>query len=365
MYKVDWKFKPFLFVIDSLGKLLFFWTKKKPYPKKVNKVLVVALDRIGDMIMTSPFYQNLKMNYPKAEIHVLCRSITAPILESNKNIDAITEFNPPWFCGKDSDGWKGFLHAVNTLRKEKFDLVFELHADPRNVLLSFLVGGYLVGYGVRGMGFLLNKECEWKKSTIHNVERKLDLLRQLNLKVRKAKLKAPLDRKAKEKMKNMLRLNRINSFYLIHPLSSRQNKDWMLKNWVKLCDRLKGKAIIITGSKEDFGYVSQIKNRTKNHKVYNFAGETNLKELIALVSLADQIITVDTLTVHIAAALNKPQVILYGPEKPEVWGPYGTTKARVIKKHCDCLGKPRCKHKQGYGKCMETVRVEDVLDRLK
>ena len=162
MYKLNWKIKPFMFVVDVIGNILFFWTKLKIFPKKVNKILVIRLDHIGDMIMTTPVFKTLKKNFPDAKIDVLSRSVAKPAIEENTNIHKIIEYNASWFArGEKVDSFSGM---AKKLRKEKYDLIFELKGDPRNIALAFCAGGYRIGYGIRGFGFLLGQEGSWADS---------------------------------------------------------------------------------------------------------------------------------------------------------------------------------------------------------
>ncbi len=137
MYLVNWKFKPFLYVIDSIGNLLFWWTKRAKFPQNPKRILVIRLDQIGDMIMTTPVFEVLKKYCPDAEVHVLCRHMSKDVLQNNPFVDKIITMSPPWHAKSDVESkWYSVIPEL----RGKYDVVFEMHGDPRNIVLSFLNG---------------------------------------------------------------------------------------------------------------------------------------------------------------------------------------------------------------------------------
>ena len=136
-YNVDNKYKPFLYLIDSIGKVIFFWTKFRKFRKgNVKKILVIRLNEIGDLVLTTPVFKNLKVAFPKAQLHVLTKPKIDQILNGNKNIDKILNLNPKWLSRGGKASWGEAVIFARTLRRERYDLVVELHAHPINIVLA-------------------------------------------------------------------------------------------------------------------------------------------------------------------------------------------------------------------------------------
>ncbi len=365
MYEVKWRYRPLIFLVDLIGYLLFFWKKFRPFPKTIKKILVIRLDNIGDMVLTTPVFRTLKNNFPNVEVAVLCTPITKSIIQNNPNITSIFEFYSPWFSKEHYEGLSSFFDLIKKLRREKFDLVIELHADPRNIMLASLIGRYTAGYGVRGFGFLLHKVIHYRNRLEHIAQRNLDILGDFGIKTAKLKLDIFTDKKTERKVRELLLTKKIKSFVVMHPMTARSEKNWLSERWIELCDKL-NQTIVFTGSEQDQKIINNIISKTKNKHVYNFAGELSLNELVSLIKLSHFVVTTDTLTTHIAAALDKNQVALFGPTHKDVWGPL-SENAIVIQGRCkDIFGSilPTA-DKEGTWDCMKAIHVEDVINAIK
>jgi lipopolysaccharide heptosyltransferase II len=328
MYLVRPIMKPFLLVVDILGGLLFFWTKFRPFPKNVRKILVIRLDQIGDVIMTTPVFASLKNSFPNAEVHVLCRELSVPVIENNKSVDKIWLANPPWHSKKDVK--RDWYNVVKKLRSESFDLVVELHADPRNIFLAWRVGGYRVGYGVRGFGFLLNKVVVYDSHVKQVVERNLDVIRSFSLRIVN---NLELSVRRTEAVNFFMEKSKIKNFILIHPVSGRYEKNWTVEGWRSLIISCVDD-VVVTGSDSDRELIDRMIVGIKM-KVVNAAGLFKLNETFDLISRAEKVISVDTFVVHVCAALKKPLVAIYGPTDPKLWGPY-SLDCKIVRANCVC-----------------------------
>lgn len=364
MYRVKWFLQPLLFAVDAVGSILFFWKKLKPFPKNIKKILVIRLDHIGDMLLSTPVYRELKKNFPKAEVDVLCTPATKQMIENNPYVDRIFEFYSPWFSKKEFKGEKSYKEIKERLKKENFDLIIELHADPRNIVLASSLNSYSVGYGVRGLGFLLNKTAKYKNSAEHISQRDLDILKQVGIKTSKPKLDAFISKDSDKKVRNWILKNKIKSYVLMHPFTRRPEKNWSIDKWAELCGKM-NETILFSGSNEDVRKINEIISKSKNKNIYNVAGKFSLKDAVSLVNHSKYLITTDTFTVHIASALNKMQIALFGPTSAKVWGPLG--KSEIIQGTCRSLfGKTLPNgFKEGNHECMDAISVERVVSAVK
>ena len=108
----------------------------------------------------------------------------------------------------------------------------------------------------------------------------------------------------------------------------------------------------------------EIRDSVRSSRAVIAAGNTTLKTLTALLDRTDLLITNDSGPMHIAAALGRPVVALFGATDPKLTGPYGDNHT-VIRKEMDCspcFRKP-CRH--GRPLCMESITVDDVMREIR
>jgi ADP-heptose:LPS heptosyltransferase len=315
-YLIKKIFVPVVFLIDFIGSVLFFWMKMRNAPKKINKALFVRLEHIGDMVLATPVFETFKKNNPKVEVTVLCRELTVPIIENNPYVDKIITYEAPWFINR--GGKKRSLWSLgNELRAKKFDIVFEMHGDPRNNLLVFLTDAYSIGYGCRGGGFFLNKIMGYDKNK-YIILQNLSLIKNFSKKQYQNTKIFITKRQEKEAMKIMRKYGlEKGDFIIISPRSGREEKDLTDSETENFINKNKGTKIIIAGSKSE---ASKNKRFRKFDNVIDMTGETDLPTLICLVKNSKKVIAPDTGIIHIAKALDKKFTTIYKTTDPKIWG---------------------------------------------
>lgn len=301
MYKTHPAYWPFLFCIDVIGYLFCWWPRLVKW-KEPSSVLVIRLEHMGDVILTTPLFAALRRRFPHARIDVMVRPSAAAALQGNPNITNTILLEPPYFGGKGK--WRAWL----AMAKKRYDLVIEPHGDPRNILLAFWIGYYVIGFGSRGLGFLLNKKGKDEGHVIH----KLLLLGKSVGATGYAKTTwhAFDDTIAKTLPKK---------FIVFAPETTKAEKEWSEKKWQTLASMIKG-SIVLTGQK------------TKMHipRSRNVVGKTTPAQLASILKKASIVVSVDSATAHIAKAVGTPLVTLFGPEDPKQWG-YEDEQSIVVK----------------------------------
>lgn len=367
-YEVKPIYAFFLFVIDLVGSVFFFWTKFFRLPQSPKKILVIRLDHAGDMLITTPVFRALKTRFPGSELCVLCRPFVKELIETNKYVDNIFALEVPWFNRAASCGWLKTIIFLLNLRKQNFDITIELHADPRNIFAAFLVGGYRAGYAVRGFGFLLNKIVHFSAQK-HIIEKNIDVVRAVGADTNDS-LDLFLTASDKKSTDLLLTRNSIKKFILVHPVPGRVEKQWSAVLWAELCEKLIAKyklPIIISGAGKETGVaqdiISRLSGSAKKH-VVDFCGQINgLRVLGALCAKSQFIISTDTVVVHIARALNKKCVALYGPTDPKIWGyedKFSTSVYKILSDSCSA----DCRKESHRLQMMNEISVDDVLSAL-
>ncbi len=364
-------------VFDILGAVISFPFRifKKNIPRDPKKILVVRLDHIGDFVCTTPLLGNLKRHFPGAKITVLINSVSKELAYRDPNIDKVITFSPFYLArGDKSSTLKGLLRVVKDVRNIGFDLGVEPRGDLLSILIMW-VGGvkYRVGYGITGGGFLLNKACKYDRSK-HVIERNLTILKALDISVTNKSPEVYFNEKDEEVVERLIREKwdsprRFASqneargqalFFqaiILHPFAGAKAKEWPIKNFQELIDRLKkdGYDIMLVGSKDDEGSFTN---------VIDMRGRLNLPQLACLIKRIGFFIGLDSGPANIAAALNVPSIIICsGTNIPQLWIP-NNNNVKFIYKDIDC--RP-CENKvcpKEKHECMELITVDEVIDVL-
>lgn len=332
-YRTSAIFWPFLLVIDIIGSMLFFWLRFRRL-REPKRVLLIRLEHVGDVLLTTPAFRSIRKRFPKATIDVLVRDFTAQVLKKNKNVDNVIVWNAPWLSRLGSrSSWLGVPRMIRALRRNKYDLAVDFHGDPRNIALGRLVARYVVGFGARGFGFLLNKVVPYGRQ--HAIERNLSLAKALGADVRDRKMELPVsaaDDHVAAALLNPLGKARI---VCISPGSGREEKNWIPERWAAVADALtvRHKArIVLTGSKRETGLVERIISHMRNaDKAVNLCDKTSIAQLAAVVRRCSLVLCPDSGTMHIARAMGTPLIGLFTAEDPREWG-YDEPRFQNIKK---------------------------------
>lgn len=156
-------------------------------------------------------------------------------------------------------------------------------------------------------------------------------------------------------------------FVLIHPVSRWMFKALPHKNIAKVISYLheRGKKVVLTSSSdpkeiEMNSHISQL-----FPGITNLSGKISLKEFGAVLEKALMLITVDSLPLHLASALAKPTVAIFGPTCDQNWGPWNNPYARVIKMPLSCRPcfQPGCGG-SGHSHCIMDMPVKLIIDSV-
>jgi heptosyltransferase I len=341
-----------------------------------RSILVVKLSAIGDVIQTLPMVEALKNRYPRACIDWLVEEESSDLLIGHPALNrVIVSRRKSWVKGLFRKGelrktLREIGRFLGELRGRKYDVVIDNHGILKSGLLVLLSrGDRKVGFqrsaGIADEGNYLFTNERYKPLSIerHARERYLDLISQMGVAAGKADPEYPVSGDFSRRMEQLLREKGFftRPLVVIHPVAKWETKQWPRENFSRLISALtKEKAsVVITGSPQDAEPVKEILRRVEDPAaVLNLAGKTSLRELAAVFSLADLVLTPDTGPMHLAAAVKAPLIALFGPTAPWRTGP-GGEKSLVIRKDLACS--PCFKKQCSTRECMDSITVEEVV----
>jgi heptosyltransferase-3 len=272
------------------------------------RILVVALRRLGDVLLTTPLIRSLRRAWPDATLDVLVFADTAGILEGNPDIDrVVTMPMRPTFV-------QSFALALRMFKR--YHLAISTQSGDRPTFFALLAGREHAGPawpGERAKRWLLGRSVTAGEG-VHRVEEMLRLADALGI-ARLGEVVAPAG--AVESRHAMA-----GPYAVIHAAPMFRYKQWTRDGWRALAQALaeRGLAVAATGGRADRDYLDQVWRDVPN--VRRLDGLLRWPEIAALLAGARLYVGPDTSVTHLAAASGCPTVALYGPTDPRIWGPW-------------------------------------------
>ena len=380
-------------------------------------ILFVRLSYIGDILHATPAARWIKKQYPNAKLHWIVTPSMVELLQDNPYVDEIIPWERDEYEAHSKKlhiptMWRMWWELKAKLEPYKFDVAVDVQGRLITGLV-LLASGAPIRLGLGG-----TKELNWlftnyktKPSTDHVIKRYVEVAQLLKEAVTKqANLETPLKpvdngldtetlhtvsaKKmyhmdfyvpsklhtwAEEQWKTIDNHSSLNRGEVEKPLrvglvlgTSWATKEWPQEKWYSLIKSLQYRAnfVCLGGPKEATQYkplMDSLAAEGIDHIMLNMLGKTTLQEVGALIESCDVVVTADTGSLHIALALDKPVVALFGPTDPKLWGPLTGTFKVLVNDELDCLGcrKRRCPKPDQY--CMsgiEPVRVKKAIFEL-
>ena len=337
------------------------------------KILVIKPSSLGDVIHALPFLNAVRESFPKAEIDWVISKSLAGLLEDNPLIDNLIILN--------KDSWKNIRKLPKTLaeiarlkrhlKKKKYDIVVDLQGLLRSGLIAKTTPATTkVGFADsrEGSSLFYDKKISVERSA-HAVDKCLAAAKEIGARVKKAKFPLSVGKDAKKSVKELL--GDTKEYIVIIPSARWRSKRWPAEKFAALIKKI-NIPCVLAGTRGDRKISKNIidsfnKGGAKNKAgVIDLCGKTGLKELVALLAGAKAVVSNDSGPLHIAAALNRPSVAIFGPTDPVKTGPYGwqtNKKLTVLKTPVPC-GPCRNKNCDNII-CMEKISVNKVLKAIK
>jgi lipopolysaccharide heptosyltransferase III len=334
-----------------------------------KKILVIQLGDIGDVVWAIPTFQALKAAFPHAELSVLTRKPYGDLLLDDTSIKNVLQ------TGYDNIFVQ--LQFLLRLRRNKFDLLFDLRADERGTFLSFLSGVktrcalFYPGWKWRNRAFTHLVDPPSKKEKILGAaEQSLKIIRGFGIKEVTNIPKIFVSQEIKDKTAALITMEKVDTsqgFVTINPFSRWSYKEWTMNKWQQIISFVWEKykmPVLIIGSREEKKRADELAAWV-NCNIYNFTGKTNLRELAALLQMSRLHVGVDSAAPQIAAAVGTPTLTIYGPSDWRDWAPPGKSN-KVVLPDMDCSPcyKKGCNN-SGYSECLDKLPASKVIDAVR
>jgi lipopolysaccharide heptosyltransferase II len=300
---------------------------------RVRRALLIRLRSIGDTVLMSASLRALKSWRPDIEVAVLIEPLAAPVLEDHPLVDKliIAEKSP-----------SSRARLIAELRRERFDIAFNIHGGTTATLIAALAGArHTAGYRGHRHSWALSLRAPSPdrilgRARIHSVEQQLALLHWTGIpwpadRPQLTLCASPLaEARMHEKLK-AIGVSARAAFACISPAAALESKRWASGGFAAVADHLDAhwnlQSVIIAGPGQE--QVAREVAAAAKARATVLTG-LSLKELIALIGLARVFVGNDSGPMHIAAALKRPLVAIFGSSNIDVWHPWTDSPYRVI-----------------------------------
>ena len=330
-------------LMSIIGGLLWLARLGKHYPPLTThsfhpqRILVIRLDLIGDLVLSLTVVRALKRTYPDAEIDLLATPASAKVALHDPHLSEIITYDPNiWRRPKallQSKNWRDAQALVQHLHARHYDLTVSVYGQWAGVLAVLSGAKRRVGFGSESYpGFMTDSVAGRHWSPLdnkHEVDYCLELAQAASA-ILTTNDRIPhlnVDAQSAQEIELLLRnegFQQDKPLIACHVSSNNgQSKRWPLPYWATLLDRLireEGAQIVLTGAPADLPIIENITSRMHEHPI-NLAGKTSLTQLAALLKRANLLISGDSGPIHMATALGVPIIGIYGPTNPSLSGP--------------------------------------------
>jgi ADP-heptose:LPS heptosyltransferase len=326
------------------------------------KILITKLDAVGDVLRTTSILKPLKNNYSDSYIIWCTRQNSRELFKDNSLVDEVITIEED---------------ALTKIKAEEYDIVINLDTSKLSSAIAANASAK------EKFGFVLNKKGSveaasdvaqsWLEMSAFDDEKKSNTKSYQQIMYEILDLKFPvappiiqISDSARQKIDAKNFKEKINSSKPVIGLNigvgtKWPSKGWALKSWQELIEKLRSDKynLLLLGGPEEIAIVNQLKEEYKY--LINTGCDNSLLEFAAIVDLCDLIITADTLALHIATALQKKIIALFGPTSANEIELYGKGIKLSSPDGCKCYYKKYCSEEIS---CMEKITSEMVVEAI-
>jgi len=293
-----------------------------------RNILIIRADNLGDLIMSGPAICAIKETF-RARITVLTSQMATGIAKHLSGIDEVITYDLPWIKTNNSIASEGFFDIVNLLKEKAFDAaiiftVFSQNPLPAAMLAYLANIPHRLAYCRENPYHLLTDWVPDKEPydfIKHQVDRDLNLVKTIGATTGDVSLKLTVSEAAASNA--MLKLKEVGfdelqPWVIFHAGVSEIKRQFPKEAWIDAGKRMgeQGYQILFTGTKNEKELTDVLASEI-GVKAFSVAGLFTLEEFIAVIKQSPLVVSVNTGTVHIAAAVGTPIVVLYADTNPQ------------------------------------------------
>lgn len=335
----------------------------------MENILFIRLRLLGDIIFTIPAIKLLKKHHPNTNIYYVVEQKFKEIGELLPDVHELIVLPR-------KTSMKQHFQFRKQIKSLGIDTVVDFHSGPKSALLTRFTGAAKrIGYKTPNRNYAYTHKTPRKfgDTYTHSVYNQCKLLEHLDIPVENETLPpypaVPIDEtKINDTLKQFIKQSskQLNSTkkIVLHVGAGNRFRDWGIENFSALIQRLTDDniAIFLVGhSQEEQEKGSFLENK---HPLHNLTGQLSLRETLYLVSQSDVYFGVDSGPLHLASLTQTPIVTMYGPNIPEVSGPWRQDNVTILQLPLACRPCSQRKCQYNYIKCMKDIKTDDAYQAI-
>ena len=339
-----------------------------------SKTLVIRFSSIGDIVLSTPLLRLLRARFPKGQLDYVTRADYAELVKSNQNLNHTYEFDA-------SEGFDGLRKLKKRIKDERYDLIVDIHDSLRSKYLRSLHGPSVTVVNKRLIqrSMLVNFKKNVYKDVLPVADRYVEAVKNLGITNDGKGLELHIPDETLFGVSGKMATRKLNQFEKVVglcPGARHFTKRWPTERFARVgaaCAQKAGAKILLFGGKEDETISNQIcwdiNNQAGAERASSFAGQLGLLETAAAMEYCDVIVTNDTGLMHIATAMHRKIVAIFGSTVREFGFFPHDPQAVVLEqgglncRPCSHIGRSECPER--HFKCMLDILPDEVYSRTK
>ena len=332
-----------------------------PSLRNIGDILFIRVDRLGDMVLSTPAFQAIKAALPQSRLTVMASPANASILKNNPDMDEVIIYDR-------SAGLFDKMKFLNGLRSRHFDLAIDPYTDYelKSAWLARMSGAtHTIGYAAFGREIFFNCPAPKIEENKHFVDGALDLLNCFGIpsENRNPAIYLGADEEAWVRQWLQEKGFQGKKVVAIHPGAYYETQRWLPEHYaglIRLIQEQTSLEVVLMGGPSDVIIVEDIQDKLKRPVCISI--QEDLRNFFAILSQCQLLVCNNSGPLHCAAALNIPTISFMGPTVKDLWMPVGEAHHVLREDDLPCIG---CN--LGYCKikthdCMRLIRPERVIN---
>ncbi len=303
----------------------------------IKNVLFIRIDRIGDLVLSTPALKGLKQKFPNCELTVLAGYSNHSVVLNNPYIDKIIIYDSKLSILKK-------ISIIRQLRESNFDLVVDPYDDYelKTALITAVSGaGRRIGYASYGREVFFNIAAPSIKKGQHFIDVVQNVLSPLGIAITDKEPEIFLSQTEKNWSKKWILQNQSGNKAIvgIHPGAYYPSQRWVPGYFAELINKLtrsKNLDLILFGSPSDKNLIKQIIAKIPEN-VLTFVAD-DLRQFISLLAYCDIFICNNSGPLHLAVGTKTPTISFMGPTDRDRWMPVGSMHKVFREDNLPCIG---------------------------
>ena len=298
----------------------------------VDRILLVSLDNLGDLVFASALAPPLRERFPSASLDVWCKEYTADVAKLIPGVSGVIASDPFWDVapGRAKGSRAAFLRAFRQVRSRRYDVAI-LAAAPWRTAAAVAATRIprRIGLGRRKNRYFLTDVLPDERTDRPVLSEMARLLAPLGIDT--GGLEYRLDASALASRRERLAATVSRPYAALHPFASKENRCVALSVWIELSRTLaaRGMSILWIGSPNELNRL-RANSALAEWRYIDGVGDGSLADTAAALADAALFVGHDSGPLHVAGALGVPVVGIFAPGEPLRTFPQGIGKSRML-----------------------------------